>query len=79
MKVGQSLDLPREITHGIYEKITEDFPDVGVSWFYDEFRYGICRLLTEFVSFVTDARIRASVPIIKYNNPIDYEQIFYVC
>ena len=21
---------------GIYEKITEDFPDVGVSWFYDE-------------------------------------------
>ena len=21
---------------GIYEKITEDFPDVGISWFYDE-------------------------------------------
>ena len=22
--------------YGIYEKITEDFPDVGISWFYDE-------------------------------------------
>ena len=22
--------------HGIYDKIVEDFPDVGVSWFYDE-------------------------------------------
>ena len=21
---------------GIYQKITEDFPDVGISWFYDE-------------------------------------------
>ena len=21
---------------GIYDKIKEDFPDVGISWFYDE-------------------------------------------
>ena len=49
MKVGQSLDLiPRgNPPQGIYEKITEDFPDVGVSWFYDESRNGSSRLLTE--------------------------------
>ena len=41
--------------YGIYDKIKEDFPDVGISWFYDAFRNGICRLFTQ-LSFVTDAR-----------------------
>ena len=50
MKVGQSLDLLAwESPQGIYE-ITEDFPDVGVSWFYDEGGNGSSWLLTELTN-----------------------------
>ena len=36
--VTLNLDLTPRGRHlsGIYDKIKEDFPDVGISWFYDE-------------------------------------------